>query len=118
VALSRCTSLEGLVLIKPLLKRHIWTDFNVVEFLSKYQHKKSEKSDPADLKRALLEKSNQEQNRPEITYLKPNDEKSVRVIRPETMGRWDSRAKHIWGLCFLHHCETNSGLSASTGYWK
>lgn len=35
VALSRCTNLEGLVLKKPLLKRHILLDDNVVQFMTK-----------------------------------------------------------------------------------
>jgi len=34
VALSRCTRLDGLVLKKPLLKRHILLDDNVVEFMN------------------------------------------------------------------------------------
>ena len=44
VALSRCTSLEGIVLVKPLQKKDIWTDFKVVDFLTKYQYKKAEQS--------------------------------------------------------------------------
>jgi ATP-dependent exoDNAse (exonuclease V) alpha subunit len=75
VALSRCTSLEGLVLVKPLLKRHIWTDFNVV-----------------------LEKAIKNNTSLKITYLKPNDEKSVRVIRPETMGEMGFAGRTYLGV--------------------
>jgi len=32
VALSRCTSLEGITLEKPILKRHIWMDYKVTQF--------------------------------------------------------------------------------------
>ena len=46
VALSRCTSLEGIVLMKPLLKKHIWTDFKVTDFLTKYQYKRAEQANP------------------------------------------------------------------------
>jgi ATP-dependent exoDNAse (exonuclease V) alpha subunit len=98
VGLSRCTSLEGLVLVKPLLKRHIWTDFNVVEFLTKYQYKKSENSNPADAKMALLEKAIKNKTSLKITYLKPNDEKSVRVIQPETMGEMGFAGKTYQGV--------------------
>ena len=98
VALSRCTSLEGLVLVKPLLKRHIWTDFNVVEFLTKYQHKTTGHSNPADAKMALLEKAIKNNTSLKITYLKPNDEKSVRVIRPETMGEMGFTGRTYLGV--------------------
>jgi len=37
---------------------------------------------------ALLEKAIKNKTSLKITYLKPNDEKSVRVIR-RNMGRWD-----------------------------
>ncbi len=36
VALSRCTSFEGLILRRPILKRHILLDTRVVEFMNKY----------------------------------------------------------------------------------
>jgi hypothetical protein len=38
VALSRCTTLEGIVLKKPALKKHIWTNYQVMDFLTKYQY--------------------------------------------------------------------------------
>jgi len=38
VALSRCTTPEGIVLKKPVLKKHIWTNYQVTDFLSKYQN--------------------------------------------------------------------------------
>src|SRR4030042_1666249 len=37
VALSRCTTLEGIVLKKLALKKHIWTNYQVMDFLPKYQ---------------------------------------------------------------------------------
>jgi ATP-dependent DNA helicase PIF1 len=36
VALSRCTTLGGIVLKKPALKKHIWTNYQVMDFLTKY----------------------------------------------------------------------------------
>ena len=35
VAISRCTSMEGLILRKPIQKRHIWLDNNVSQFMKK-----------------------------------------------------------------------------------
>jgi len=37
VALSRCTTLDGIVLKRPVLKKHIWTNYQVMSFLTKYQ---------------------------------------------------------------------------------
>jgi ATP-dependent DNA helicase PIF1 len=48
VALSRCTTLEGIVLKKPALKRHIWTNYQVMDFLTKYQYQKAEMANPVD----------------------------------------------------------------------
>ncbi|MBL9029649.1 MAG: ATP-binding domain-containing protein, partial [Caedimonas sp.] len=42
VALSRCTSLEGMVLKKRFSRNHIWMDHTVVKFLTRYQYQKSE----------------------------------------------------------------------------
>lgn len=38
VALRRCTTLGGIVLKKPALKKHIWTNYQVMYFLTKYQY--------------------------------------------------------------------------------
>ena len=98
VALSRCTSLEGIVLVKPLQKKDIWTDFKIVDFLTKYQYKKAEKSNPPSDKMALLEKAIKNKATLKITYLKPNDEKSIRNIRPETMGEMGFAGKTYLGV--------------------
>lgn len=98
VALSRCTSLEGIVLVKPLQKKDIWTDFKVVDFLTKYQYKKAEHSNPVSAKIALLEKAIRSKTTLKITYLKPNDEKSVRTIRPETVGEMGFAGKTYLGV--------------------
>jgi len=37
VALSRCTTLNGIILKQPVLKKHIWTNYQVTDFLAKYQ---------------------------------------------------------------------------------
>ena len=38
VALSRCTSLEGIILKKPIKKSNIFMDWNIVKFMTKYQY--------------------------------------------------------------------------------
>jgi hypothetical protein len=57
VALSRCTSFEGLVLKKPILKKHIWMDWQVVKFLTRYQYKKAEEALPVEEKVKLIEEA-------------------------------------------------------------
>ena len=37
VALSRCTRLEGIVLAKQISKRNVWTDMDVVKFVTRFQ---------------------------------------------------------------------------------
>ena len=43
VALSRCTSLKGIVLRTPIMRQHIMADDRISKFLKKHQHQKSEK---------------------------------------------------------------------------
>ena len=42
VALSRCTSLEGLILKKPIQKHHMWMNTEVARFLTRLDSQKSE----------------------------------------------------------------------------
>jgi ATP-dependent exoDNAse (exonuclease V) alpha subunit len=57
VALSRCTTLGGIVLRKPILKKHIWTDYKVVKFLTRYQYEKAEQRRPVDSKIEVIKKA-------------------------------------------------------------
>ncbi len=50
VALSRCTTLDGIVLKKPVLKKHIWNNYQGTDFLTKYQYKRAEAACPTDSK--------------------------------------------------------------------
>lgn len=98
VALSRCTTLDGIVLKKPILKKHIWTDYKVVKFLTKYQYDKAAQTQPVDDKVELIKRAIAGRALLEITYLKPNDEKSKRLIRPETVGEMEYQGKHYLGV--------------------
>ncbi len=86
VALSRCTRLDGIVLKKPIQKSHIWMDWKVVQFLTRRQYAEAEKELSMDEKVAIIEKAIKNKTKLEIVYLKPNDEKSRRTIRPKKMG--------------------------------
>jgi ATP-dependent exoDNAse (exonuclease V) alpha subunit len=108
VALSRCTSLEGIVLVKPLQKKDIWTDFRVVDFLTKYQYKKADKTNPVNEKIVLLEKAIKNKATLKITYLKPNNEKSIRNIQPQTMGEMGFAGKTYLGV--IAFCQMRNQL--------
>jgi ATP-dependent DNA helicase PIF1 len=98
VALSRCTTLEGIVLKRPLLKKHIWTDFQVVDFLTRYQYHKAEQRSSLDDKMALILKAIRNKSLLQIIYLKPSDEKTRRTIRPLTVGEMEYQGKTYLGV--------------------
>jgi ATP-dependent DNA helicase PIF1 len=98
VALSRCTTLDGIVLKKPTLKKHIWTNYQVMDFLTKYQYKKAEQSLPVDHKIEVIRKAIEKEASLEIVYLKPSDEKTTRVVRPEALGEMEYHGKKYLGM--------------------
>ena len=98
VALSRCTTLGGIVLKKPILKKHIWTDYKVVKFLTKYQYDKAAQTMPVDDKVEVIKRAIENRALLEITYLKPNDEKSRRVIKPEMVGEMEYQGRNYLGV--------------------
>ncbi len=98
VALSRCTSFEGLSLVKPLQKRHVIMDFRVVKFLTGFQYKKSLEKMPLDEKCAILSKAIVSGNRIQMTYLKANDTKSKRSVIPKKIGEMSYGGVSFLGL--------------------
>jgi len=98
VALSRCTSLEGIVLKQAIEKKHIWMDWRVVQFVTRYQYGIAEALLSAKDKEKLILRAIAQGGRLRITYLKPNDEKSVRVIKPLVVGDFTFAGKTFRGL--------------------
>ncbi|MFC1871187.1 AAA family ATPase [Chloroflexota bacterium] len=98
VALSRCTTLGGIVLKRPALKKHIWTNYQVMDFLTKYQYRKAEQSCPVGDKIDLIRKAIENKLSLEIVYLKPSDEKTTRVVRPEDVGEMEYRGQKYLGM--------------------
>jgi len=82
VALSRCTSLSGMVLKNPLKKNHVLMDWQVVKFLTGLQYAKAAQTCSRERKIEMLEEAFHEKQVVEIVYLKAKDEKSTRLIRP------------------------------------
>ena len=98
VALSRCTTFEGLVLRTPIRRGHILMDWRIVRFLTRFQYQKAEEALPLAQKRALLNEAIRDGRELEIVYLKPDDTKSRRRIRPESVEMMEYHGRRFEGL--------------------
>jgi len=103
VALSRCTSFEGIVLKRPITKNHIWMDWRIVRFLTRFQYEKAEAAVPAADRRAMVLEAIRAGRELEIIYLKPDDTKSRRRIRPEAVEMMEYHGRTFEGVrAFCH----------------
>lgn len=98
VALSRCTTLDGMVLKKPIAKKHILMDWRVVKFMTGFQYELSEKALSLEKKLEILEAAAQSRQKLRIIYLKASDEKSNRVIEPLKVGEMEYEGKPFLGV--------------------
>jgi ATP-dependent DNA helicase PIF1 len=98
VALSRCTSLEGIVLKKPLQRSHILLDWQVVKFLTRFQYDQAAGQCPREEKIRLIEAAIRDRQILEIVYLKAKDEKSRRSIKPLSIGEMEYKGHAFLGL--------------------
>jgi len=98
VALSRCTSFEGIVLKTRIQKNHIRTDFRIFDFLTGYQYRKSETDLSLDGKMVLIRQAIKEKAKLNMTYLKANDTKSERIVIPITVGKETYQGKEFPGM--------------------
>ena len=98
VALSRCTSLEGIVLKQQIAKKHIFMDWRVVKFVTQFQYAKSDAALPLAEKVRMLEEAAKEQSALAIVYLKANDVKSEREIIPYQIGQMEFKGKNFLGV--------------------
>jgi ATP-dependent exoDNAse (exonuclease V) alpha subunit len=98
VALSRCTNFKGIVLKKPIQRHHIRMDYDVIKFLTRFQYKKADEKLSYARKVEMIEEAIREGRDLEIIYLKPDDTKSQRKIRPESIEMMDYRGKQFEGL--------------------
>lgn len=98
VALSRCTTLEGLVLKAPVAKKHIFMDWAVVKFMTRFQYAKSEAALSLDEKVRIIESAIEHEQTLEIVYLKSSDVKSVRKIIPHEVGEMEYMDRPFIGV--------------------
>jgi ATP-dependent DNA helicase PIF1 len=108
VALSRCTTFSGITLIKKITRSHIRMDWRVAAFLTKFQYRKAEERISYDEKRKIIEDGIRRGIDLEIVYLKPDDTKSRRIVRPICIEGMEYSGKRFEGLrayCFLRKAE-------------
>ncbi len=98
VALSRCTSFEGITLKTPIQKRHIRTDHRIFSFLTGHQYQKSERNLSTEDKMTLIRQAIKEKIKLSMTYLKANDTKSERIVLPLTVGTEEYQGKKYPGM--------------------
>ncbi len=104
VALSRCTSFAGITLLKKIIPGHIRTDWRVSDFLTKFQYRKADQRSSLDDRRRIIRDALTRGINLEIIYLKPDDTKSRRVVRPISIEEMEYRGKAFEGLrayCYL-----------------
>jgi len=106
VALSRCRTLEGIILKTRIKKTNIFTDWRIVRFMTNYQYDLSEKNCSQREKTKIIEQAIKSKRKLRIIYLKNTDEKSQRTILPERIGEMEYCGKKYLGMeayCFLRN---------------
>lgn len=98
VALSRCTSFEGIVLRKPVRASSIRCDWRVQKFLTGHQYKISEEEMPFESKMAMIQQAIEKGSRISMTYLKANDTSSKRTVAPVEVGEMEYKGKPFPGM--------------------
>jgi predicted DNA-binding transcriptional regulator YafY len=73
-------------------------DWRVVRFMTKFQYRLSDEAMSLKTKTEIVDKAIREKTKLEIIYLKSNDEKSRRRIRPERRGTMEYMGKTFEGL--------------------
>ncbi|MBL9029323.1 MAG: WYL domain-containing protein [Caedimonas sp.] len=82
-------------------------DHTVVKFLTRYQYQKSEEACPVEDKITLIQEAITCGKNLHIVYLKANDEKSTRMIKPYTVGEMMYSGKVYVGM--EGYCHTRQG---------
>lgn len=98
VALSRCTSLEGIVLVKPIRKSHILMDWQVVKFLTTCQYQGKDRQASRQEKIEYIEGAINNKQNLEIVYLKARDNRTRRVIKPLSVGEMVYNGHVFFGM--------------------
>lgn len=73
-------------------------DWRIVNFITKYQYKLSEKRCSLDEKMKIIQNAIKNKSKLDIVYLKSQDEKSKRIIQPISAGKMEYMGKPYFGV--------------------
>lgn len=102
VALSRCTSFEGIILKTQIRTHNIRTDERISDFFNGRALQQPTLDDGVAQKVAFIRKVISEKGRIEITYLKANDTQTTRIVIPSTVGEARYQGQTYQGM--RAHC--------------
>ena len=108
VALSRCTTLYGLVLRRPLRKSDVFVDRRIVRFLTAKAWEAAEAVLPFARRLEIIREAIEKKQALVMTYLKASDVKSHRVVTPESVGEMTYKGKSFTAM--LAHCHLRGEL--------
>jgi len=98
VALSRCTTFEGIILKNRIENKDIQMDKRVAEFLTEYQYQVSKKKFPQEEKQRIITEAIEKELALEIVYLKENNQRNRRDILPKNIRSLEQGGKTHWGV--------------------
>lgn len=108
VALSRCTSLEGLILKRPIDQGDIWSDLEVVTFVGNLPKHVPPMQLSIEERAQLIRQALDQQHSIEIVYLNVSNEKSTRQVTPTYIGSMKYEDKSYMGMKgFCHTSQRN-----------
>ena len=83
-------------------------DYNVVRFMTKFEDKKSDEGDAHDDNYDIISRAIRKKAPLKIVYLKPDDEKTKRVVIPKAIGEMSHEGNTFIGMrafCLLRHAD-------------
>ena len=98
VALSRCRTIDGMVLKRPISDRDVIMDRRIAEFFTNYHYQKSLRDWPEERKKAFIEQAIQDDQDIKIVYLKENTKRNTRKIKPYHLRSIEYQDKVCLGL--------------------
>lgn len=101
VAISRCTTIDGVILKTPIKRENIFNDQKIVNFITKYQYNLANEKMSVEEKIKLIKNAIKEDKKIEIEYLKKTDERTRRIITPYEVGELEYNGYSFLGVSGL-----------------
>ena len=98
VALSRCTSFEGIVLLQPVKKGHVFMNWKAAKFLTNWDWSRASKKLTVEDRVKIIENAIEEEKELRILYLKTSGKKEWRKIKPIYVGEMSYNGKKFTGV--------------------